>query len=243
MLGLVVYESSDEEETKGKASELESKSNGKTLPGKSSRSQVNSKAYSSDNLEIRPASQHHAASSEHTDLFIGPSKPERAYNSLNGNPQSTQSSPFSTSRSLIHDLTLPPVPNLDIPPSPPGSPDLATNEKFSLFLSLKDQGVHFNEKLSGSSSLKNPNLLLKLRQHAELDNEQQYATSLAPSLWDVSMLPTWGFKEELLKNQLNIRQKVDEKKVAGRESLHFVPAGSVREGITSRKLKTSTAER
>ncbi|KAN0086717.1 HCNGP-like domain containing protein [Elaphomyces granulatus] len=242
MLGLGVYESSSEDETKGRASELESKSNsnGKTLPGKSSQHEVSSKAYSSDDLEIRPASQRHAASSEHTDLFIGPSKPERVYNSLDGNLPSIQSSPFSTSRSLIHDLTFPPVPNLDIPPSPPGSPDLATNEKFSLFLSLKDQGVHFNEKLAGSSSLKNPNLLLKLRQHAELDNEQQYATSLAASLWDVSMLPTWGFKEELLKNQLDIRRKADEKKVAGRESLDFVP---VREGITSRKLKATSAER
>ncbi|KAJ6155043.1 hypothetical protein N7470_005609 [Penicillium chermesinum] len=48
------------------------------------------------------------------------------------------------------------VPNLDIPPSPPGSPDPAANAKFQHFLSLKHQGVHFNAKLATSSSLKNP---------------------------------------------------------------------------------------
>src|SRR5438132_953822 len=61
---------------------------------------------------------------------------------------SRQQSPYSTSRSLIRDLTLPPYPNLDIPQSPPGSPPPELTQKFAQFLELKKQGVHFNDKLA-----------------------------------------------------------------------------------------------
>ena len=121
-------------------------------------------------------------------------------------------------------MTLPPIPNLDIPPSPPGSPNAAANQKISHFLSLKKQGVHFNEKLVASSSLKNPSLLDKLMEHAGIDGQAQYATSLPGDLWDVSILPPWGFKEELQSSQLETRRKIEEKKSTGqRESIDFVP--------------------
>src|SRR5215469_12975202 len=112
-----------------------------------------------------------------------------------------ESSPFSTSRDIIHGLTLPPVPNLDIPPSPPGSPDPSAGAKFSHFLLLKKQGVHFNEKLAASSSLKNPSLLVKLRKHAGIEGLEQHTASLPLGVWGVSMLPDWAYKEELLKAQ------------------------------------------
>lgn len=140
-----------------------------------------------------------------------------------GPSPSGRSSPFSATRALIHDLTLPPVPNLDIPPSPPGSPNAAANAKFEHFLSLKKQGVHFNAKLASSSSLRNPSLLKKMMEHAGIDEESQYNTALPADLWDVSNLPKWAFKEELLKAQQETRQKQDEKNAAGqRSSIEFV---------------------
>jgi len=146
-------------------------------------------------------------------------------------------------------MTLPPDPNLDIPPSPPGVPNPEANRKFAHFLSLKKQGVHFNEKLAGSSSLRNPSLLSKLMIHAGIDEEAQYETSLPKDLWDVSTLPVWGFKEELLRSQQEIRRKIEEKKASGpRESIDFI-AGSM-SGDSSRggtppsgKIRSSAAER
>ncbi|KAJ5085639.1 hypothetical protein N7532_010410 [Penicillium argentinense] len=152
----------------------------------------------------------------------GPAPLDRAQ-SPDGQPHSGRASPFSTSRTLIHDLTLPPIPNLDIPPSPPGSPDPAANAKFEHFLSLKKQGVHFNSKLASSSSLKNPSLLVKMMEHAGIDEQSQYKTSLSSDLWATTNLPRWGFKEELRKTQQVARQKLEEIKSSGqRSSIDFV---------------------
>lgn len=126
-------------------------------------------------------------------------------------------------RAFIHDLTLPPVPKLDIPPSPPGSPDSGSNAKFGHFLSLKKQGVHFNEKLASSTSLKNPSLLKKLRDHVGIDDQAQYSSSLPSTVWDASILPGWGFKEELLKTRQEISHKMEEKRARGqKDSIEFV---------------------
>ncbi|RAL08690.1 HCNGP domain-containing protein [Aspergillus homomorphus CBS 101889] len=134
---------------------------------------------------------------------------------------------LSASRTIIHDLTLPPVPNLDIPPSPPGSPDPSTDAKFTHFLSLKKQGVHFNEKLSSSASLRNPSLLKAMMNHAGIDDGAQYHTSLSPALWNASDLPSWGFKEEIFKAQRELQKAVDEgKPVRPRGSVSFVAATS-----------------
>ncbi|KAL2864554.1 HCNGP domain-containing protein [Aspergillus lucknowensis] len=131
--------------------------------------------------------------------------------------------PLSTSRTLIHDLTLPLVPNLDIPPSPPGSPDPSANAKFAHFLSLKKEDVHFNEKLAGSASLKNPSLLRKMMEHSGIDEQAQYSSSLPPDLWDISILPDWGYKEELLKTQKELNSKAEEKMLKGqRGAIEFV---------------------
>lgn len=163
----------------------------------------------------------------------GPAPPPfESVQSPNDQPSGGRSSPFSASRALIQDLTLPPVPNLDIPPSPPGSPNPAANAKFEHFLSLKKQGVHFNSKLASSSSLKNPSLLKKMMEHAGIDEHSQYNTSLPAEVWDTSSLPQWGFKEELLRAQQDVRQRQEEKNSSGqRSSVEFV-SGS---GAESRK--------
>lgn len=117
------------------------------------------------------------------------------------------------------------------------------NAKFAHFLSLKKQGTHFNEKLAGSSSLKNPSLLKKMMDHAGIDDQAQYSTSLSLDLWDMSSLPNWGFKEELLMAQQEILQRTEDKRLAGqRDSIEFVsgtPEGSGRSNLPSSRTKAS----
>ncbi|KAL4783478.1 nucleophile aminohydrolase [Aspergillus varians] len=130
----------------------------------------------------------------------------------------------STSRALIHDLTLPPIPNLDIPPSPPGSPRPSANSKFAHFLLLKKQDIHFNDKLAGSVSLKNPSLLRKMMEHAGIDDQAQYSSTLTPDLWNMPNLPSWGYKEELLRTQRELNAKLEEDRSKGhRDKIEFIP--------------------
>lgn len=134
---------------------------------------------------------------------------------------------LSASRTIIHDLTLPPVPNLDIPPSPPSSPDPSADAKFAHFLSLKKQGVHFNEKLSGSASLRNPSLLKAMMNHAGIDNQEQYQASLPLAIWNAPGLPSWGFTEVIRQAQRDIQGTMDERRsVRRREEIPFVAATS-----------------
>ena len=124
---------------------------------------------------------------------------------------------------MIRDLTLPAIPNLDIPPSPPGSPPPGIDEKFSHFLELKKQGVHFNEKLARSTALKNPSLLKKLMGFAGIEEDEQYATTLSDDLWEPAGFPSWAYKEELAKSQQEVlKQKEQERARNQRESIEFV---------------------
>jgi hypothetical protein len=143
-------------------------------------------------------------------------------------------SPYSANRALLRDLTLPTVPNYDIPPSPPGSPIASTNAKFKHFLDLKKQGIHFNEKLSRSSALKNPSLMQKLMDFADIDEAGQYATTLSKELWDPEAFPEYAYKEELAKSQQKILKRREEQKLRGqREAVNFVPASASGESSRS----------
>jgi hypothetical protein len=134
-------------------------------------------------------------------------------------------SPYSANRALLRDLTLPTVPNYDIPPSPPGSPVASTDAKFKHFLDLKKQGVHFNQKLANSSALKNPSLMQKLMDFSDIDEAGQYATTLPKDLWNPDIFPEYAYKEELAKSQQKILKRKEEEKLRGpRESVDFVPA-------------------
>jgi len=162
-------------------------------------------------------------------------------------------SPYSANRALLRDLTLPTVPNYDIPPSPPGSPMESTNSKFKHFISLKKQGVHFNEKLAKSSALKNPSLMQKLMDFSDIDEAGQYATTLPKNLWNPDGFPEYAYKEELAKSQQKILKKKEDEKARGqRESVDFVPATASGEslsrsgtpgGIGGRTGQKSAAER
>lgn len=159
------------------------------------------------------------------------------------------SSPYTSYRATIRTLTLPTKPNVDIPPSPPGSPATGTDQKFMHFLDLKRQGVHFNVKLAASSALQNPSLLPKLLKSAGVDDNQQYANLLPTGLCDPAVLPIWAYKEELAKAQQDTHKKKQEERAnAQRESIDFVTASNLRKSgkggpFGGAKGRTSAAER
>lgn len=143
------------------------------------------------------------------------------------------SSPYTTARTLIHNLTLPTVPNLDIPPSPPPSPSHSTDQaaltaKFDKFLELKrNKGTHFNAKIADSHALKNPPLMDKLLGFAGVpasfdgaDGTEQYATTLDKELWDPASFPEWAYRGPLRKAQERLQK---EKGRERGEAVHFVP--------------------
>ncbi|AEO54477.1 hypothetical protein MYCTH_2132225 [Thermothelomyces thermophilus ATCC 42464] len=152
-------------------------------------------------------------------------------------------SPYTRTRALLRNLTLPSVPNMDIPPSPPGSPPAhldALTAKFDSFLRLKRaRGVHFNERLAGSSGMANPAVADKLLAFVGVGTEfptdgdgggsgggrglEQYATVLSPEVWDGgASFPEWAFKGALRKTQ----ERVNKERERGRgEAVEFVSAG------------------
>ncbi|KAJ5514864.1 hypothetical protein N7463_004416 [Penicillium fimorum] len=221
MLGLGDYESSSEDEVEQKGPSPKSQNN-KDIP-----STISQPGQDEDH---KPSYQQPKETPVHVVTGSAPEGPVLGPASIDISPPaedkhstSGRSSPFSATRGLVQDLTLPPVPNLDIPPSPPGSPNPAANAKFEHFLSLKKQGIHFNSKLASSSSLKNPSLLSKMMEHAGINEQSQYDTSLPADLWNTSILPKWGFKEELLRTQQDFRKESEEKKASGqRSSVDFV---------------------
>ncbi|EGZ77086.1 hypothetical protein NEUTE2DRAFT_153817 [Neurospora tetrasperma FGSC 2509] len=89
-------------------------------------------------------------------------------------------SPYTTTRTLLRDLTLPALPNMDIPASPPLSPsDISSVErlsaltsKFDKFLELKrNKGQHFNSRIAQSAATKNPGLMDKLMRFVGVETE------------------------------------------------------------------------
>ena len=198
--------------------------------------------------KIEPPVQTTIASEE----LVGPAGPPPS-TVPEDNTFSEPSSPYTSQRATIRNLTLPTNPNLDIPPSPPGSPAPGADQKFAHFLRLKQQGVHFNAKLATSSALKNPSLLPKLMEFAGVKDQQQYATTLPVDLWNPERFPDFAYKEELAKSQKEIsKRKEEEKAKAIREGIEFVSATDSRQpgrgatpgiGAGSKATRGSAAER
>lgn len=182
----------------------------------------------------------------------GPIGPPEVLN-LCGDITSAPQSPYSANRAAIRNLTLPSMPNLDIPPSPPGSPPPGVDKKFEHFLELQTQGMHFNEKLAKSSALKNPSLLQKLVAAAGLEEEDQYNTTLPDDIWNPKGFPPWAYKEELAKSQQEVTKKREEERSRmQRESMNFVSAtisgdstktGTPTATMVTQSSKASAAER
>jgi len=156
--------------------------------------------------------------------LVGPLGPPTSVASMNDIDSAPQS-PYSAYSTSVRDLTLPQIPNMSIPPSPPGSPPPGMEKKFEHFLELKRQGVHFNEKLARSSALKNPGLFQKLTASAGVDEHDQYSTTLPREIWDPTGFPSWAYKEELAKSQQELTKKNEEDKSRlQRESVSFISA-------------------
>ena len=123
---------------------------------------------------------------------------------------------------------MPPVPNFDIPDAPPppahNSEEAATlaavAKQFERFLELKKQGVHFNERLQNSTSLRNPSLLPKLMAFAEITEEDCYRSTLPVELAVPARWPQDCYVESLVKQN----ERRERKRLAEREKLEFVPA-------------------
>ena len=140
-------------------------------------------------------------------------------------PSSNPQSPYSSAKLTIRDLTMPPIPNFDIPPSPPGSPPPESTAKFAHFLELKKRGVHFNSKLQDSSALRNPGLFQKLMDFAGIAEDDQYVSALPEDLAVPKTFPTWAYSEQLDKTQQRVlKKKEEENSRIQRERLEFVSA-------------------
>ena len=133
-------------------------------------------------------------------------------------------SPYTANRLMLRNLTMPPVPNFDIPPSPPGSPPPDTTNKFARFLDLKKKGTHFNQRLYHSSALRNPGLLPKLLDFAGITQEDQYATPWSRGAV-ATKFPEWAYGDKLVAAQEKIAKKKEQDKARNpREAVDFVPA-------------------
>lgn len=150
------------------------------------------------------------------------------------------SSPYSANRALLHQLTLPTVPDLDIPPSPPpGSPSsdarrAALTARFDKFLELKrTKGVHFNARIADSHAFRNPEqtdkllgfvgITTKFDKDSGAAGASQYSTTLPADLWDPAGFPAWAYRGSLRLAQEKLSK---EKTRAQGEAVQFVPAAN-----------------
>ncbi|KAH7401939.1 HCNGP-like protein-domain-containing protein [Phaeosphaeria sp. MPI-PUGE-AT-0046c] len=134
-------------------------------------------------------------------------------------------SPYTSNRAMIQNLTLPTVPNFDIPPSPPGSPPQKATKKFAQFLELKKKGQHFNQRLEGSSVLRDPGHLRRLLDFAGINGGEQYVSALSEDVAVPVAFPPWAYVEELKASQKQIlKAREQQKSKLPREAVDFVSA-------------------
>lgn len=151
----------------------------------------------------------------------GPSAPRR----------SDTTSPHTHETERLRNLTMPSQPNFSIPSSPHTPPPHsssaarldATTQKFSRFLALKKQDVHFNARLQQSSSLRNPSLLSKLMEYAGMDRGESYASSLPEELAVPTRWPEEYYVEGLARENERREKK---RRLRERGKVEFVPMAS-----------------
>ncbi|KAI1118007.1 hypothetical protein F5Y14DRAFT_464075 [Nemania sp. NC0429] len=251
MAGLVAYESSDDEEEaiSQPASEPLREIGAVTADADSTPDTAIKEALKPAELKAKAANEEPAVYGPQ----IGPSSEpifpplEEAEEDAPGaggrlEVPSRPGSPYTATRALLRDLTLPAVADMDIPPSPPGSPPAATSRKFENFLELKKKGVHFNARLADTPSMQNPALADKLMAFAELDHRDAYRATLAPDLWDPDAFPRLAYKERLRQSQSDVAQK--RARAAGEPVAFVAPEaggggdGRVAQGLGTGKRKT-----
>jgi hypothetical protein len=154
--------------------------------------------------------------------------PELEYDDVD-TAQLRSTSPYTTSRNLLRDLTLPQVPNLDIPPSPPGSPPPEMAQKVEQFLELKrTKAVHFNQRLAGSVAAANPSLPDRLLSFVGLgDPKSQYETGIPRDLlgWHPTDFPPGAYRKALREGQEKVRKEKEKERASGtRTAVEFAPS-------------------
>ncbi|RPB04191.1 HCNGP-domain-containing protein [Choiromyces venosus 120613-1] len=153
----------------------------------------------------------------------GPARPPQSPSPAPQTPGSEPLSPYSLNRATIRSLTLPTsIP--DIPPSPRGEEPPDVTSKFERFRELKKQGIHFNEQLSRSSSLQNPNLFEKLTEFVGVTGGDQYVSCLPKELWDPFGFPEEAFADKLAKSQIEMLEK---RQAEERSRIDFVGSTAV----------------
>ncbi|TIA33542.1 hypothetical protein D6C78_07477 [Aureobasidium pullulans] len=175
----------------------------------------------------------------------GPSMPEAGPSAMPSEEDdgSVPPSPYTASRLMLRNLTMPPVPNFQIPPSPPGSPPPDTTTKFARFLDLKKKGTHFNERLYHSSALRNPGLLPKLMDFAGISQEDQYATPWSQGAI-ATKFPDWAYGDKLVAAHEKIAKKKEQEKGKNpREAVDFVPAKQEANASASGRVERRTQGR
>ena len=129
---------------------------------------------------------------------------------------------------------MPPVPNFDIPDAPPppaqNSEEAATlaavAKQFERFLELKQHGVHLNERIQNSTSLRNPSLLPNLMDFAEITEEDCYKSTLPMEL----AVPAKWAEDCYVESLVRLNERREKKRLAEREKVEFAPAAQVNGG-------------
>ncbi|KAF2876475.1 HCNGP-like protein-domain-containing protein [Massariosphaeria phaeospora] len=154
----------------------------------------------------------------------------------------TPGSPYTSTRSMIRNLTLPTIPNFDIPASPPGSPPHQTTQKFAKFLDLKKNGQHFHQRLESSLGLRDPGHLSRLMDFAGVNEDEQYCSSLPQDLAVPTIFPSWAYVEELHTSQKKIvKAREGQSSKTQREAIEFVSAKPGASGGTAAKTARQSA--
>ncbi|KAG0642075.1 HCNGP-like protein-domain-containing protein [Tuber brumale] len=159
----------------------------------------------------------------------GPARPPQSPSPVPQTPGSEPLSPYSLNRATIRSLTLPTsIP--EIPPSPPGEEHPDVSSKFRRFRELKKQGIHFNEQLSRSSTLQNPNLFEKLTEFVGVTGDDQYMSCLPKEFWDPFGFPEEAFADRLAKSQIEVLEK---RQAEERSRIEFVGSAAISAPLAS----------
>ena len=234
MSGLVGYDSSSDEDTAvGSAPQ-------KVSPSKA-HDALNGEPIATSNVQLAEEqfdSAHAASSGEDlTGPLLGPAARPNGTAVTEEENVSPVALADMSERDAIRHLTQATVPTTALPPSPPGSPDPAANERFRRFLELKAKGVHFNEDLARKTGFRNPSLLSIMISKVGIDEKAQYNTSLPLDLWDPTDFPDWAYKEGLLKSQQELQGQSDANKkmlsATGKRTIEFT--SETASGGSSRK--------
>lgn len=222
---LVAYGSSDEED------EIPAtKTNAKSVPVNGTTS-LHTPASNVVNPQPEP---------ETSKPVLGPSIPTGSEQAeLSYGEDSNTFLPDLPEQDLLRYLTQPSHSVAQIPPEPSGTADPAVTAKFKRFLELKSKGIHFNEDLASKSSFRNPSLFANLLERSGLPAESQYTSTLPKNIFDPSSIPSWAYKEELLKSQQSYAAELNAAKKAqsstGKRIIDFAP--SSRDSIPNAQQK------